>query len=241
MLISEGDLDIARGGMLRVLMLCLGLLLLPRSAQAGPLEDCNQFVELDRTIAGCTQSIARGTKGFNRPNLASLYNNRAVAYREKGDYVKSLADANESIRLNPDGINYRVRGSIFFRMGQDDNALSDYNHAIRLDPKQAVIYAYRGDLYARKGEDEKALADYTHAIRLDSKRTTAYLARGRYYMRKGDAERALADFNTAMKRDRADPEPLQERGAIYESKGLLDLAKADYSVEPREGSPRAAR
>lgn len=214
--------------MFRVLMLCIGLLFLQQSAQAGALEDCNEGIDPDRTIRGCTQSIVRGAKGFDRRNLALLYSNRSRAYRFKGDYAKSIADCDEGIRLHRADTIYRNRGYTFLLMGEQDKAFADFEEAIRLGPKTAGNWRARGDWHAARGEDANALADYARALRLDPKNGSAYLGRGRFYTRKGDAERAIADFNVVLKFDKADPEALQGRGTVYESKGLIDLAKADY-------------
>src|SRR5271170_6283914 len=47
--------------------------------------------------------------------------------------------------------------------GDLDGALADYNHAIELDPKNAVAYDDRGLLKQNKGDNDGALADYNKA------------------------------------------------------------------------------
>jgi tetratricopeptide (TPR) repeat protein len=49
--------------------------------------------------------------------------------------------------------------------GDHDRALADYNEAIRLDPKGALIFRDRGDAYVDKGDPERSHADYDAAIR----------------------------------------------------------------------------
>ena len=46
-----------------------------------------------------------------------------------------------------------------------DQALADYDVALRLDPKSSKRLAYRGRIWDEKGEHEKALTDYSEAIR----------------------------------------------------------------------------
>ena len=48
-----------------------------------------------------------------------------------------------------------------------DNAIADYDQAIRLDPSDAMAYANRGAAWKEKGDLGKATADYDQAIRVD--------------------------------------------------------------------------
>ncbi len=49
----------------------------------------------DQQISGCTALSASGK------NVAVAYYNRSLAYREKGDLDRAIADSNEAIRLDP--------------------------------------------------------------------------------------------------------------------------------------------
>jgi tetratricopeptide (TPR) repeat protein len=60
---------------------------------------CDSPRDPEAAIIDCTQSINSGKwKGHY---LAAFYNNRAAAYRAKGDNDRALADLNEAIRLDP--------------------------------------------------------------------------------------------------------------------------------------------
>jgi tetratricopeptide (TPR) repeat protein len=48
-----------------------------------------------------------------------------------------------------------------------DKALSEYDEAIRLDPKNGMAYSGRGAASTEKGEFDKAIASFDEAIRLD--------------------------------------------------------------------------
>ena len=52
-------------------------------------------------------------------------------------------------------------------LGDHDQALADYNEAIRLGPDFSRAYTSRGELLAAMGQDEQALADYDRAVQLD--------------------------------------------------------------------------
>ena len=50
-----------------------------------------------------------------------------------------------------------------------DRALSEYDEAIRLDPRNGMAYSGRGCASTEKGEFDRAIASFDEAIRLDPK------------------------------------------------------------------------
>ena len=61
---------------------------------------------------------------------------------------------------------YSNRGNAKVRLGQNEDAITDYNKAIRLDPDNATTYSNRGNAKVHLGRYEDALADHDQAIRL---------------------------------------------------------------------------
>jgi tetratricopeptide (TPR) repeat protein len=72
------------------------------------------------------------------PENPLLYNDRGIAYYNKGDYDKAIADYTEAIRLDPKfAIAYKNRSLAYKAKGKYDLALADYAQAVKLDPKLA--------------------------------------------------------------------------------------------------------
>jgi len=66
--------------------------------------------------------------------VAAPYNNRAIVWRDKGEFDRALEDANEALRRDPkNGTVYANRGEIWRLKGDLDRALADQQEAIRLD------------------------------------------------------------------------------------------------------------
>jgi tetratricopeptide (TPR) repeat protein len=76
----------------------------------------------DQTIAGCTAVIKSGRDSQHR--LAVDYYNRGLAYRNKGDYDRAIADYNQAIRLDPKyAAAYNNRGRAYADKGDHDPRL----------------------------------------------------------------------------------------------------------------------
>ncbi|NEO52662.1 MAG: tetratricopeptide repeat protein [Okeania sp. SIO3B5] len=74
---------------------------------------------------------------------------------------------------------------------------SDYNQAIRLNPKLYQAYKNRGNVYRNQGENEKALADYNQAIRFYNRDPETYFSRGMIHKHNRNIEKARSDFRDA--------------------------------------------
>jgi len=82
--------------------------------------------------------------------------------------------------------------------GRYDQALQEFNEALKLKPNDASLYDYRGMAYRCKGQDEKAIQDFNKAMELDPKFARAYRNRGMVYFDKGDFDKSLADLKKAQ-------------------------------------------
>ncbi len=135
------------------------------------------------------------------PTAWGVYNNRAVAWREKGELDNALRDYSESIRLKPTYESFNNRGQLWLQKGELENAISDYTEAIRMNPTRAFAYTGRGVAWCDRGDMHQALRDLGEAIRLDPRDISARLNRGDVYIKRGDFERALQDYQAALQLD----------------------------------------
>jgi tetratricopeptide (TPR) repeat protein len=93
--------------------------------------------------------------------LQSLLGNDKGALEDDGtaiDYITSPEPGYAYIFTN--------RGLTYVDLGQFDNALDDYNQAIRLDRKYMPAYLYRGLEYERRGDTQHAQEDFEKAAAL---------------------------------------------------------------------------
>jgi len=218
----------------------LAVLSLAAICQAGPAQaqtrdenwkhcpDANP----DLTIAACTAIMQSGQESTE--NLASAFNNRGVAYDDKGQFDLAITDYNQAIRLEPNSADaFNNRGNAYNRKGQLDLAIADYNQAIRLEPNLATAFSNRGAAYHSQGQEDLAIADCNQAILLMPDFADAYNNRGNAHRRKGEYDLAIADYSQAilLKPDLA--QAIFNRGFSYDAKDQFELGIADYDQDLR--------
>ena len=101
------------------------------------------------------------------PNRASLYRDRAQAYRQNGDLGLAITDYDEAIALDPKpAAPYRERGLVLVAKGDLDRAILSYSTAARLDPTDAQARLDRGLAFLARGQIDDARADFEAALAL---------------------------------------------------------------------------
>ena len=127
------------------------------------------------------------------------------ALDRQGKYAKAIEKMDEVIRLDPQcAVAYRSRGFAALHIGRNEEALRDYNEAIRLAPEAGDLYNSlynRGGVYSDLGQYQLAIQDYNEAIRLYPGQAWLYDARARTYERIGDEQKAKADIDQACRLD----------------------------------------
>lgn len=95
--------------------------------------------------------------------LQSLCSERVKTHKEPEDYAKAIEIYTRIIKLEPTADKYDSRGNFYMKIKDYDNALKDFEQAIKLDHKNASAYGSRADLYMTQKKYDKAIADYDRA------------------------------------------------------------------------------
>ncbi len=96
---------------------------------------------------------------------------------------------------------YLDRGKVLILKGEYDKAVSDFDKALSINPKNADAFRNRGLAWLRKGDRDKAIADFTKSLGIDPKSAWAYTNRGLAWWRKGEYDKALPDYLKAVEID----------------------------------------
>jgi Zn-dependent protease len=89
------------------------------------------------------------------------------------------------------------RGSFYLTKGGYDQAISEFNKTLEINPNDSGAYRNRGAAYMNKGQYDHAISDYTKALEINPKDAEVYTFRGRAYYFKEKYEKSWEDFNKA--------------------------------------------
>jgi tetratricopeptide (TPR) repeat protein len=122
---------------------------------------------------------------------------------QKGDCKTALPKFEAASRfwLGAAQLSYALanRGHCYNMIGRSEDALRDYDEAIRLNPKFAWAFQARGLLRDYKGEPDKALPDYSKAIQLDPNSAEALYRRGLIFLSRQQTDDAIVDLREAIR------------------------------------------
>ena len=123
---------------------------------------------------------------------------------------------------------YISRGLAFEQLGQDEQAIENFDKAIAINPTSDKFYMNRGNVFKKNGQYDRAFTDYDRAIALNPSLFEAYNNRGLIFYMKGQYERAIAEFDRAIALKPSAFEVYNNRGLIFYVNGQLDRALAEF-------------
>lgn len=146
-------------------------------------------------LADCKQAI-----GIN-PKKMLHYVNAAITLRDLKRYRESINILTEALALDTENRKhldeiYRERGIAHLMLGNYDNALSDMEEALRLNPDDALLLYYKGRCLYKSADYNRCIELCTQSILNDSG-PKSYELRGKCFYQLEQYEDALADFISA--------------------------------------------
>jgi tetratricopeptide (TPR) repeat protein len=118
---------------------------------------------------------------------------------------------------------YANRADAYFAAGDKQQALDDYNEALRLAPRNADLYYNRGVFYAAQNDGDAAMRDFQAALGINPKHVPALLKRARIYQTRGNFSGALADYSQAIL---AQP----KTAALWSERGYVRILLGEYQA-----------
>jgi tetratricopeptide (TPR) repeat protein len=120
------------------------------------------------------------------------------------------------------------RGLAQTRKGAFDDAIADFDNALRIDPDDGRARNARGIAFRRKGEYDRAIADYDVALRRNPRDVRALNNRGVAYRWKRDYDRSITDTSAAIAVDPKYALAYSNRAVAYRLKLDYPRALADH-------------
>ena len=110
-----------------------------------------------------------------KPDQSSLYDKRAQIYFEQGKFEWSDADYRKMTELNAgDVMGYMGLGRNALRQKRLDDAISQFNHVIKLEDKYSSGYAFRAEAELEKEMWNEATTDLVAAMQCEWDKKAVY-------------------------------------------------------------------
>jgi TPR repeat protein/Flp pilus assembly protein TadD len=204
-------------------------------AQSGSA-DIEAAALTDRSVAAApSESLAVKRTQAPKPELLAsglLYAVSGLDAHQVGNYDEAIEFYSLAIEAAdlPDrslAYVYNNRGASYRNLSRYNQAIEDYDAAIRLNPEYATAFYNRGIAYDRKGFYGLAIDDFDTAVELNPDLSDAYIQRGLAYVKDGRYDIAIENFSKAIRLDPELDSAYFNRGLAYHSKGDSDRAAED--------------
>jgi serine/threonine protein kinase len=169
-----------------------------------------------------------------RKDLEKLF---TAEYGEKPSIIdrKERLDAEE--RFN--------KGISFHSLGFLDEAIAEFNQAVRLDSNYFDAYVKLGDLYMEKGIYTFAMEEYNNALKVDHESIDVHKKLAKTYLDMRRSTESIKEYLVILTLDPNDVKMYLELAAIHEllrdyetalslTHKFLELAPSDYSKDIKD-------
>lgn len=125
--------------------------------------------EIDKAIILYTEALNLA------PDNCDILSDRATAFLHKKDQLRSMADFNKAVELDPNySFRYAARAFAKQNFGDLDGAVEDYQKAVDLDPDDAVAQNNLGMLLEQQGYKKEADERFARADKLSKMEDQLY-------------------------------------------------------------------
>ncbi len=151
-----------------------------------------------------------------------------------GKNEELMALCNEALAQNPNHFNARLwRGMEYRNNGRLQEAIDDFDVAIKVDPKNAnIIHAYyfRGRSYYKLHRFKEGIPDFTKVIEIHPRDMWAHYYRGLSREELKDYTGALDDYYVVVEQNPAEPEIRLRMAALEIELGRYDAAETTLKI-----------
>jgi type IV pilus assembly protein PilF len=197
---------------IRLLLISLLALLLISCAQPN----INKYVDAD---------TAAEQSEVDKESPADIYVQLGIAYMRDGQYVTALKKLRRGLELDSNNANiHNVTALVYEQLNDDEKALSYFDSAVTLSPKDPYIRNARATHYCKHKRYAEADADFNAALNNPLYRTpwVALTNAGLCSLRQDDAVKAESYFRRALSHNKQYFIALEEMAKIgWQQKNYL--------------------
>lgn len=118
---------------------------------------------------------------------------------DEGKYAEAVGFLDRLLEKNPENASaYNMRGVAYLEQGNREDALSDFNQAIRYDSVSYKPLFNRANIYRLNRQFPEALQDYNQVVRKEPTLADVYINRSAVFYEMGSYSQALKDLEVAL-------------------------------------------
>jgi len=133
-------------------------------------------------------------------------------------------------------------GTVYRSEGRVDDAIKEYEGALKIDPNHALAHYNLGNLYHAQGKLKEAIREYQQALKIekiDRNRAFVHYDLGVAYHTQGRLKEAIKEYQQAVTINPNDEKAHTNLGSAYRKQGKLVQAIAEYAEAIRITPNRA--
>lgn len=186
--------------------------------------------------AGSLFSQIKNETGKSNDELSIIKNDKALSYfiegktlELKNDYIGAIENFRTALKYDKSPGIYYALSKIYFKLSKFDEALSEINNSLKINPENQNYLEVLADIYIGKKEFSKAISAYEKIILLDSSYTFGLYSLARLYQEMKMPAKAIVIYEKITNKIGYDFDVLNKMYEIYY--GYKDLPKSIEVLE----------
>jgi protein O-GlcNAc transferase len=147
---------------------------------------------------------------------------------QRGNHVEGLRFIGAALQIKAEASVYNSRGNVFAALRRFDEALTDFEMAIALDPQSSLAFGNQGNVYQELGRFDEAVVSYDEAIALNPHDAEVCYNRGGALQELKRFDEAVASYDKAIALRPDYAEALSNRGMVLQALGRHSEAVTSY-------------
>jgi tetratricopeptide (TPR) repeat protein len=158
----------------------------------------------------------------------------AMTVQRNADYRSELALWRDTVAKRPDNVRaHYTLGSVLFANGQVNEAIAEYETALKLKPDSAPAHNNLANALLRTGRVAQALPHYEAALRVAPRSVETHNNLGNALVQLGRTREARAHYEVALQFDRNSADAHNNLGNVLAQTGELAEAAAHFETALR--------
>ncbi|RDI94875.1 tetratricopeptide repeat protein [Meiothermus sp. QL-1] len=142
-------------------------------------------------------SVLREAERVN-PRYAPIYATRGTVLAYQGRLDQAIEAINRSLALKDEPVVRALLADIYIRQGKWEEALKNYDEAVKAAPRNASLRVKYGSLLLLRGNVDQAIEQLDQAVVLAPGNAEAWLRRGDAYYEKKDWQQAGVSYQQTV-------------------------------------------